>query len=366
MTPVETRKCIRTLKPYPPGKPIEEVQREFGLKHVCKMASNENPLGSSPKALEALRKASKDAYLYPDGHAYYLRKKLSRKLRVPEDWLVFGNGSDELIYLIAMAYVRSGENVIVSEKCFIEYKITTQIMNGRLKEIPTKDFAHDIHSFVRAIDKKTRAIMFSNPSNPLGTMIDKKEVDYIVKKTPKRVLLVLDEAYYEYGKSRNYPNSLYYLKTNPNVIVLRTFSKAYGLAGLRIGYGIAQPEIIENLNRVRPPFNVNRLAQEAALAALDDKEHILRSLKVNSEGKKYLYGEFKKMGLSYIPTHTNFILFDVKRDGKEIFNTLLRLGVIVRPMSIYGMPTFLRVTIGTMTENRKCITALKKALSLHT
>ena len=353
------RPNIANIQPYPPGKPIEEVKREFGLKEVIKMASNENALGPSPKALEAIKKAAANVNLYPDGNAYYLKQKLARKLGVGMDEIFLGNGTDEIIRVITETFLNMSEEVLVAWPGFVIYSIATDVMAGILKKIPLKNYTHDLEAMSEAVTDKTKLIFIANPNNPTGTMVVQNEVESFMKKVPEDVLVVFDEAYYEYA-NENFPDTLQYFKQGRNVIILRTFSKIYGLAGLRIGYGFAKKEIFVEMNKVRQPFNVNRIAQEAAIAALDDSEHVKKSVAMNEEGKKFLYKELDALGFEYVPTAANFILVNMKKPGKDIYEKLLKDGVIVRPVANYDLPDFIRVTIGKPKENKKFIESLKK------
>ena len=359
----EPKKYIPRIMPYPPGKPIEEVRREYGLESVIKLASNENPVGPSPRAVKAMAAAAGEMHLYPDGNGYYLKRALSKKFRMPVESIVLGNGSDEVTDMIATAYVKPSENVVVSEHDFISYKLAAMMVGASFREVPLKNWRADVKGLLKAVDSKTKLVCIANPSNPVGTMVERGEFEYFMKRVPSSTLVLLDEAYFEYVGARNYPNGLKYVKKYPNLVVTRTFSKAYGLAGLRIGYGFADPQIIRNFDRVRPPFNVSRMAQAAALAALEDKAHVRKTVELNREGRKVLEAAFWKMGLDTIPSHTNFILVDVKSDGAEITEALLKEGVIVRAMAGYGLPGHVRMTIGRPGENRRLIAALKRALN---
>lgn len=360
--PPQPRKHIPSIVAYPPGKPIEEVEREYGLESVIKLASNENPLGPSPLAVRAMRDAAKEMHLYPDGNGYYLKQALSRKHKIPVESIVLANGSDEISDMLAVAYLDPWDNMVFSEHDFISYRLAAQMMGVQFREVPLKEWRCDVEGLLRAIDDHTRIVCVANPSNPIGTMVKREELEWFLKKVPDRVVILLDEAYFEYVTARDYPNGLRYLKDHPNLVVTRTFSKAYGLAGLRIGYGIADPEIVFNLDRVRPPFNTSRMAQKAAEAALKDDEHIRRSVQTNREGRKVLESAFRAMGLDYVAGVTNFVLVDTARSGAEVTESLLRQGVIVRPMGGYGLPRHIRITIGRPGENRRLIASLRKTL----
>ncbi len=349
------RKSVLNIKPYVPGKPIEEVQRELGLKNVIKLASNENPLGPSKLAAKAARASIAGVNLYPEGSAYKLRNVLAEQLKVKPENLIFGNGSNELLNLIALAFVETGDEVIYSALSFVAYPIAVEGAGGTTVLIPHKQFRHDMEGFTKGLSLKTKLVFLCNPNNPTGAIITKKEVEAFLTKVPANVLVVLDEAYFEFVGDAEYPDGLTYIEKYPNVIVLRTFSKIYGLAGLRIGYGVAHQDIIEIVERVRPPFNTSIPAQAAALAALGDKAHLKKTVKTNNEGKKFLYAGFEKLGIKYVKTQGNFIFVEFKTNGKGVFEALLKRGVIIRPM----YDNFGRITVGTMKENKKLIKALE-------
>jgi histidinol-phosphate aminotransferase len=356
------RKNVLDIEPYIPGKPIKEVIRELGIEDISKLASNENPLGASPKALEAVGSNINNIHLYPDGSCFELKNKLAEKTGLSEDYFVFGNGSNDIITLIAKAFLHGDDEVIIAEQSFIIYSIMAKLMNVKAVFVPLKDYTHDLEAMYNKITSNTKLIVICNPNNPTGTMVAKKEFNDFMDKLPEDIIVVMDEAYYEYIDVDNFPESLSYVRQNRNIIVLRTFSKIYGLAGLRIGYGIATPEIIINLNKVRQPFNVNYLAQIAALAALEDEEFVEKSKKLNIDGMRYLEKEFNKLGLFYVESVGNFILVRVEKESNEIFQKLMKLGVIIRPMHGYNLPEFIRVTIGLKKENEKFIKALKQVL----
>jgi len=356
------RKGILDLKPYIPGKPIEEVKRELGLKEVIKLASNETSVGPSPLAIEAIKKEIENIYLYPEGSSRLLREKIAHKLNLDKEMIIVGNGADNVIDLVGMAFINDGDEVITGEITFPAYETITKIMGGKLILIKLKDFRFDLEKIAQRINEKTKIVFLCNPNNPTGTILTKEEVTNFMKKVPQDVVVVFDEAYYDYVEDQNYPNSLSYVLEEKNVIILRTFSKIAGIAGIRVGYGIARPELISYLNRVVNPFTTNRLAQVAALASLDDEEHRKKVLRSNQEGKKYLYRELKEIDLFYLPTEANFIFIDLKEDSEVIFEKLLKKGVIIRPGKTWGCPRFIRVTIGTAYENEKFIQALKEVI----
>lgn len=356
------RACLETITPYVPGKPIEEVERELGLADVVKMASNENPLGPSPLAVEAIKKYLPKISLYPDGNSYYLKNALAGHLGLGEQNIVVGNGADELIILIGAAYLNPGDEIIMAQPSFSEYDFSARLMDAVPVRIPCKKFSHDLKAMTQAITDKTKVIFVCNPNNPTGTILTHRELEQFLKEIPAGILVVLDEAYYEYVGDPDYPDSLAFLKQGFNVLILRTFSKIYGLAGLRVGYGLAKEAVIADLNTVSEPFNVNSLAQVAARAALNDRQHLDAVLKVNTDGKAYLSQEFTRMGLFHLPTEANFIFVDVGVDSRELFQMLLRKGVIVRTGDIFGYPQFIRVSIATGEENQRFIKALEESL----
>ncbi|MGN6719132.1 MAG: histidinol-phosphate transaminase [Candidatus Binatia bacterium] len=352
---------IRSLIPYEPGKPIEEVEREFGISGSVKLASNENPLGPSPRALAVLRERLPELHLYPDGDCFYLKRALARKLGIEPDRLIFGNGSNEIIELAARTFMRPGDEAVMAEQAFLVYELIVQAVGGRRKTVPLKNFTHDLAAIADAITPQTRLVFLANPNNPTGTIYHRRDWEAFLERVSPDVLVIVDEAYFEYVEAVDYPNSLDYHARHPAILTLRTFSKLYGLAGLRIGYGIGAKDVIALMQRVRQPFNVNAPAQWAALAALDDTEHVQRSLGINQQGVKYLQAEFTRLGLSYVPSQANFILVRVG-NGPEVFQRLLQQGVIVRPMVGYKFPEHVRMTVGTMAENQKLIGALERII----
>ena len=349
---------IASLSPYVPGKPIEELQRELGLARVIKLASNENPLGPSPKALAALVGGHDSLHRYPDGGAYRLRQALADRWKVSLDHIILGNGSDEVLGLLARTFLAPGDEAVMADQTFVIYKMEVTAAHGKAVIVPLVNWTHDLDGMAKAITSKTRLVFLCNPNNPTGTMVAADAVARFMAKVPEDVIVVFDEAYLEYVRDPHFPESLQYVAQGRNAIVLRTFSKIYGLAGLRIGYGITTPEITNCLNRVRPPFNANTLAQRAALAALGDDEHVAKSRAVNVAGMQQLESGLRALGFAVIPSQANFVYFDVKRDGRALFDALLREGVIVR--HIEG--TMLRVTIGQPDENDAFLTSLKKVL----
>ena len=352
---------IKTLVPYNPGKPIEELEREKGIKAI-KLASNENPLGPSPKAIEAIKRAAEKVHRYPEGGCYYLRKKLAAFLEVGEENLVFGNGSNEIIEILMRTFLVPGDEVVYAWPAFVVYKLISQAMGLKAKEIPLKNMRHDLEAMADAVTEKTKMVFVANPNNPTGTAVYTEEVERFLKKLPDDVIVVFDEAYYEFADHTKFPQlKSKAVKGYKNLVLMRTFSKAYGLAGLRIGYCITNKEIADYMNRVRQPFNVNLIAQEAAIAALDDQDHVRKTIELTNEGKVYFYSEFERMGLEYVPSETNFVLVKVG-NGKKVFEKLLDRGVIVRAMDGYSLPEYIRVNVGLPEENRIFISALEEVL----
>ncbi len=355
---------ILRIRPYIPGKPIEEVKRELGLKKVIKLASNENPLGPSPKAIKAIKNYTSRVHIYPDAAGYYLRKTLSKKFKVDEDNIILGNGSDEIISIATRLFVRKGDQAIMGDPSFLMFKIDTQLSEGEAISVPLKNFELNIPEMLKFITPRTKIIFIANPNNPTGTIIRKKDMEERFRFLPSNVLIISDEAYHEYVEDPDYPQNMKWIRKGKNLMVLRTFSKIYGLAGLRIGYGIAKKEIINILNRARPPFNVNSLAQVAALASLNDREHLDKSKKLIKEGKKFLYQILEKMRIPFVPTQANFILIKIGKKNKEVVSELLKRGIIVREMGSYNLPQYIRLTIGTREENEIFIRELKSTISL--
>lgn len=356
--PIRVHPDIARLVPYSPGKPLGEVERELGIDGAVKLASNENPLGSSPRALEALD-AGKDAlHLYPDDGAPDLTRALAARWNVSGDHVIVGNGSDEIINMVVKAFVPPGEEVVMADHTFVMYKLTVTGGHGVCVEVPLKDWRYDLPAMARAVTGRTRVIFVCNPNNPTGTMVTRDEVREFMAAVPDDVIVVFDEAYYEYVRDPHYPDTLDYVRQHRPVVVLRTFSKIYGLAGLRIGYGITTPEIAGYLHRVRNPFNVNTLAQFAARAALGDEQHVTASRALNEAEMASVDSGLRALGMAPLPSQANFLYFDTHRDGRAVFDRLLQEGVIVR--HIVG--SMLRVTIGRPEENRRFLTALGRVL----
>ncbi|MCU0605855.1 MAG: histidinol-phosphate transaminase [Candidatus Edwardsbacteria bacterium] len=360
----QPKQNVQEISPYVPGKPIEEVRRELGLKgEILKLASNENPLGPSPLALAALRQGLTGVHLYPDDSCYYLGRRLAGHLGVAEDQLIFGNGAVEVIDFVMKSYVSPGDHVVLADQSFIMYAIAAKVAGARATVVPLRDHTHDLDAMARAVDARTKVVFVVNPNNPTGTAFGQRQASAFLRKVPRSCLVVFDEAYYEYVDDPAFPDSIGLLAEHPNLIVLRTFSKIYGLAGLRVGYGIGHPDLIAAIRKVRLPFNVGLLSQLACRAAIGDRRHVARSRRVNAAGKKYLYARFQALGVPAVPSQGNFILIDTGRDSQPVFLAMQQLGVIVRPVKNYGMPTQLRVTVGTPPQNRRLVAALKKALA---
>ena len=350
---------VLDLVAYQPGKPIEETARELGLKvsDIVKLASNENSLGPSPKAIEAMQKAAMGAHIYPDGASYTLRSKLAERFGVDFQQTVVGSGSSEIIELLCHACLHEGIELIAAKHSFSMYPIMCKLFGATYVEVDNKkDWSHDLQGMIKAITPQTRLIFITNPTNPVGTMVFQEEMDAFMEQVPDHVIVAFDEAYIDFADVK--PDTLKYVKQGKNVIILRTFSKAYGLAGLRAGYGITTPEIADLLNKARTPFNMNLMAQAATVAALDDEAHLAASVRMVNEGKKQFYAAFDKWGIEYIPSHGNFILVKTGR-GREIFNSCLAQGVILRHMDGYGLPDYVRITVGNERENARCLEVIR-------
>lgn len=349
---------VQQLIPYIPGKPIEELQRELGLTEVIKLASNENPLGPSSKALAAIQAALPELTLYPDGSGFKLKNALANKFNVETNQITLGNGSNEILELVARTFLTPDLNVVFSQHAFAVYPIVTQAVGATANVVPAINYGHDLNGMLNAVNEKTRLVFIANPNNPTGTLLESAELKSFIAALPETVICVLDEAYYEYMADDKKSDSINWIKEYPNLIVSRTFSKAYGLAGLRVGYCVSHPTIADLLNRVRQPFNNNSLALAAAEAALSDDEYLQKSVAVNNQGMKQLTEAFKALNLNWIPSSTNFVSVDLNRVAMPIYQALLQKGVIVRPVANYEMPNHLRISIGTEYENQKFIDAL--------
>ena len=353
---------ITELSPYKPGKPVEELERELGISDIIKLASNENPLGPSRVVIESISGQLAELARYPDGSAYRLKDKLQAKLGIDPAMVTVGNGSNDVLELIARVFLGPGLEAIVSEHSFVVYPLVTKSLGAELTVIPAIDFGQDLKATRAAVSDRTRIVFIANPNNPTGTWVDKQSLLGFLDTLPEEVLVVLDEAYAEYVAEPDYPNGLELFGDYPNLIVTRTFSKAYGLAGLRMGYSVSHPDIADLMNRVRQPFNVNAMSLAAALVALDDEAYLKESVRVNNEGMKMLIEACDQLGLSYIPSVGNFLTIDFGFDAMPIYDGLLQKGVIVRPISVYGMPNHLRSTVGLPAENQRFIDSLKKLL----
>ncbi len=355
------RKNIEKFKPYIAGKPLEKIKRELNLNTVYKLASNENPLPPSVKVRKTILKELVNLNRYPDSDGFYLKSALAEKFKLKTENVVLGNGTDELIEIIAKTFLNLQDEVIVSEHAFIRYRMAGEVLGCKVKTIPMINFTHNLKEMAKNVSKRTKLIYIANPNNPTGTYVNKDAVEDFFRKIPSTVIVVFDEAYYEYVDKNDYPQTVNYIKRNKNILVLRTFSKIYSLAGLRIGYGLGKKELISYLERTRPPFNTNRVAQVAAVVSLKDKSHIFSSKRLVIREKVWLETKLKQLNLKYIPTVTNFLLVNVG-NGKEVFKRLLRKGVIVRSMDEYDLSQFIRVTVGLPKENRKFIRELRAIL----
>ncbi|MEW6501008.1 MAG: histidinol-phosphate transaminase [Thermodesulfobacteriota bacterium] len=354
---------IATLIPYPPGKPLEELEREYGITGSIKLASNENPLGPSPKAVAAIAAGLDKLHRYPDGSCYYLAQALAARLGVEPAALVFGNGSNEIIGLLIAAFLAPGQEVVTSHPTFLVYQKMVQAQGGINRVVPLREMRHDLDSILAAVTAKTRLIFLDNPNNPTGTVFTAARFEAFLDRVPEGVIVALDEAYVDFVAPDLRLDARKYLHHKTPVVALRTFSKAYGLAGLRVGYGLMHPEIADYLHRVRQPFNVNQLAQVAALAALADDDHYEKTMRLTREGMAWLACEVEKLGCTAFPSQTNFFLIDVKGDGKKLYERMLMKGVIVRPMQAYGYPTYIRLTVGLPEENARFVKSLAESLA---
>ncbi|MGQ9570039.1 MAG: histidinol-phosphate transaminase [Thermodesulfovibrionales bacterium] len=355
---------ISTLRPYVPGKPIDELERELGIKDSVKLASNENPLGPSPMALKAIidtlinSRPSLSINRYPDGSGYMLKKALSDRHSVSEDEIILGNGSNELIDIAVRTFLQPCDEAVMATPSFVVFPMSVQSSGSKPIQVPLKNFTHDLEAMAEVVNERTKMIFIANPNNPTGTINRKDEFKRFMEKLPDGILVISDEAYYEYVTDPDYPDTMEYFRKGRNILILRTFSKIYGLAGLRIGYGIARKDIIQEMNKIRPPFNTNTLAQNSAIYALKDDEHIKYSKEINEKGKEYLYRELKSLKIRYVPTEANFIYILIGRDSNVFYNEMLKQGVIIRSVG----PEEIRVTIGLPEENERFIKALKKVI----
>src|SRR3990167_2473445 len=353
---------VRGLEPYQPGKPIEELEREYGVSGAIKLASNENSLGPSPRALAAARDALSDILRYPDGNGFVLKSALARKHGIKPECITLGNGSNDILEFLARAFVQPENEVVFSEHAFAVYPIVTRAVGAKAVVTKAKNWGHDLTAMRAAVNTRTLLIFIANPNNPTGTWLKADELEEFLRAMSAHVLVAVDEAYFEYVEEREYPNTIAWTAKYPNLVTTRTFSKAYGLAGLRVGYGISSPAIADILNRVRQPFNVNSVALAGATAGLEDDAHVTRAVRTNRDGMRQLIDAFKEWGLEYVPSAGNFVCVDFKRPAGPVYEALLRQGVIVRPVANYGMPNHLRVTVGLPDENERFIKALEKVM----
>ena len=359
---IKVDETLKKIRGYIPGKPVEELKRELRLKEVYKLASNEIPF--PPLYIKkVVEKELKNINRYPDGNCFYLREKIAKKFRIKENQIVFGNGSDEIVVLVLRSFIREkNDEVIVGFPTFLIYELQSKIHQAKVLRVPFKNYRYDLEGMLRAITKKTRIIFIANPDNPCGTYLSHKEIEKFLEKVPSEVIVFFDEAYYEFVEKRDFPKDLSFLKKRKNLIITRTFSKAYGLAGLRIGYAITSFPIAHILNKVREPFNINRVAQVAALAALENEEFLKMVRQYIKKEKEYLYQELKKMNLEFVESVTNFILINFKKDVDKLNQYLLKKGVIIRPLNNWGLKDFFRLTVGLHKENVKFIRELKNYL----
>lgn len=354
---------IAAIKPYVPGKPMAELERELGLASTIKLASNENPLGPSPKVKRALRAHLDEVNRYPDGSAFELTRALAARLEVPPEAILLGNGSNEVIDIAVRTFLRPGEEVVSAAGAFVVYQLATQAAGGVNVVVPMRDHTHDLAAMAAAVTPRTRLVFVANPNNPTGTFVTEREVERFLAALPAGVIAVFDEAYAEYVSRRTYPDTLRRVRAGRPVFCLRTFSKAYGIAGLRIGYLVGPPDHVAEMNKVREPFNTNHLAQVAALAALADERHLRRVVRLNRKERERLGAALDGMGLAVVPSEANFLLVGLGRDGGAVYQALLRRGVIARPVANYGYPRHLRVTVGIPEENERFLAALGEALA---
>ena len=356
---------VRGLEPYQPGKPIEELEREYGVQGAIKLASNENPLGPSPHALAALERAAKGIAGYPDGGGFALKSAIARHHGVDPQCVTLGNGSNDILELAARSFAGDGDEVVFSQHAFAVYPIVTQAVGARAVSVPARNWGHDLDAMLRAVTDRTKLVFIANPNNPTGTWLARPALARFLAELPDRVVVVLDEAYFEYVEAPDFPNGIEWIGKHPNLVVARTFSKAYGLAGLRVGFGVSGAALADVLNRVRQPFNVNSLAQAAALAALEDSDHLERSRRINREGMRQLTAGFRRLGLGFIESAGNFVSVELPLAGREVYERLLRRGVIVRPVDNYGMPRHVRITVGLPEENQRFLEALAQAIDAN-
>jgi histidinol-phosphate aminotransferase len=361
--PIRARAHVYSMQPYRPGKTPEQLMQSLGLSELIKLSANENPLGASPRAKEAILNALETIHRYPDGACTILRDALSDFYGLPPDHFAFGNGSDELIHLFGVAYLEPGDGLMMGQPSFVRYEASAQLNRATLQAIPlTPDFRHDLEAMANAITERTKLVYIANPNNPTGTIVSRAELERFLERAPDHVLVILDEAYFEYADHPDYPNGLDYVRAGRNVVVFRTFSKAYGLAGLRIGYAMGNPEFLDPIERVREPFNVNTLAQVAAAAALRDQAHVAHTRALNREGLNLFSAACERLGLRYVPSYANFLLIEISERCAQVHQQLLERGILTRTGEVFGMPTYLRVNTGTPEQNARFVEALTDAL----
>ena len=358
----EAHPWLESLVVYDTGKPIEETARELGLdpSEIIKLASNENPLGPSPKAVEAMKVAAEGVHIYQDGGGYKLRTAIAEKFGMDRDNVVISNGSNEIIELVGHGFLSPGDNVIAAQHAFVVYKLMATLFGAETIEVPDPGFTHDLEAMAAAITPRTRMIFIANPNNPTGTLVGQEEIDRFMEKVPDHVMVIFDEAYYEFVEDA--PDTIKYIREGRNVVIMRTFSKIQGLAGLRIGFGLTTPEIARVLQKCRQPFNTNSIAQAGAIAGLADDEHQQATRDLNDEGRAYLQQAFADLGLEFVPSYANFILVKVG-DGDAVFSGMLKQGVIIRAMRSYKLPEWVRISVGTMPQNERCIATLREVLA---
>jgi histidinol-phosphate aminotransferase len=356
------RPAIQALKPYVPGRSIDEVKAQYNPPRIVKLGSNENPLGANPKVLRAVAKVLPKASLYPDGSSRELREALANYCGVKADQVIVGNGSDEILLMMALAFVKPGERVVVSENTFSEYEFSGRVLDAKIVKIPLRDYRYDLKAFAQALAQKPKMLFLCNPNNPTGNYFTHAELEALLKKAPRECLVVVDEAYGDYATAKDFPRCLELMRKYPNLLVARTFSKLFGLAGLRLGYGLGDPGLLRETLRVKTPFNVNLLVQTAAVTALNDKAFIRKSLSVNNKGRAQIEAGLRKLKLFYLPTQANFICFRVPRPAVDLCEDLLKRGMIIRALKSFGLPEWCRVTIGTAEQNRFFLAELKRVL----
>ncbi|MDA0999967.1 MAG: histidinol-phosphate transaminase [bacterium] len=356
---------VENIVVYQPGKPIEELERELGISDSVKLASNENPLGPSPKAVEAIGRAIPDLHRYPDGGGFYLKEELAAHHGLSPEHFILGNGTNEVLEILAHAFFDPGDSVVFSEGAFIVYRIVSQLSGCDIRVAPMREFTHDLEQMAERVSDDTKAVFIANPNNPTGTAVGERALRAFLERVPETTLVVVDEAYFQYATREDYPDATQLFREFPNVVAMRTFSKVYGLAGLRVGYGAGHPDVISKMERVREPFNVNSLALAAAEAALSDTEHVEKTVRANTEGREFFVRELAALGLPFVPTQGNFLMVEVGDGAEGTYEALLREGIIARPVAGYGFPRHLRISIGTAGENQRAIDALVKILKIN-